>query len=107
MALEWVARIEDVPEERGLRIQVQGRDLALFRVGDDFYAIDNACPHAGFPLADGLLEGPIVICTAHGWEFDVRTGLAAGTYAAPLGCYKVRREGDDLLIEVGENDAAP
>jgi len=104
MAFERVAKASEVPDGSGLRVRVGERELGIFRVGDDYYAIDNACPHAGYPLSEGLLEGHTVICTAHGWEFDVRTGLGAGAnfMTTPLGCYRIQREGEDLLIEVPE-----
>jgi len=101
MARERVAKVSDVPEGRGLRVEVGGHEIGLFRVGDSFYAIENACPHAGFPLSEGLLEGHKVICTAHGWEFDVRTGSSADALVAePLGCYRVSVEDDEIWIEV-------
>jgi nitrite reductase/ring-hydroxylating ferredoxin subunit len=53
---------------------VGGRDVALLRRGDEICAIGNECPHQGGSLADGVVEGDIVICPLHGWEFDVRSG---------------------------------
>ena len=79
--LEWqvayqrVCRVEDVPDGRGLCVQISGIDIGLFRVDGEIHAIENRCPHAGDPLSEGLLDGPIVVCPAHGWEFDVRTGF--------------------------------
>jgi nitrite reductase/ring-hydroxylating ferredoxin subunit len=75
VAYEEVARVEDVPDGRGLRVRIGGIDVGLFRVADEICAIENQCPHAGDPLSEGLLEGSIVTCRAHGWRFDVRTGF--------------------------------
>lgn len=50
------------------------RIVALFRVGDDYHALDGMCPHAGGPLAEGTLDGCRVTCPWHGWQFDVTTG---------------------------------
>ena len=100
MAFQRVAKASDVPDGCGLRVRVGDRELGIFRVGDAYFAIDNFCPHAGYPLSEGLLEGHTIVCTAHGWEFDVRTGLGGpGTQTAPLACYRVRLEGDDLWVE--------
>jgi nitrite reductase/ring-hydroxylating ferredoxin subunit len=75
MAFRRVAREEDVPDGRGLCVQIDGLEVGLFRAEGTVHAMENRCPHAGDPLSDGLLEGPIVTCPAHGWEFDVRTGF--------------------------------
>ena len=75
LAYQRVARSEDVPDGRGLCVQVDGIAVGLFRVAGQIHAIENACPHAGDPLSEGMLDGAVVTCAAHGWEFDVRTGF--------------------------------
>jgi 3-phenylpropionate/trans-cinnamate dioxygenase ferredoxin subunit len=75
VAYQEVARVEDVPDGRGLCVRIGDIDVGLFRVADEICAIENQCPHAGDPLSEGLLEGAIVTCRAHGWRFDVRTGF--------------------------------
>ncbi|MBW2421912.1 MAG: Rieske 2Fe-2S domain-containing protein, partial [Deltaproteobacteria bacterium] len=37
--------------------------------------MENRCPHAGDPLSEGIVEGSTVMCRAHGWKFDIRTGF--------------------------------
>jgi nitrite reductase/ring-hydroxylating ferredoxin subunit len=59
---------------KGALASVNGRDVAVFRRGDEILAIGNDCPHQGGSLCDGWVEGDIVICPLHGWEFDMRTG---------------------------------
>ena len=53
----------------------RGMDVALFRRGDEFFAIGNECAHKGGNLCDGRVEGDIVTCPLHGWEFDLRSGV--------------------------------
>lgn len=53
---------------------VGGLDVALFRRGGGIFAIGNECAHKGGNLCDGRVEGDIVTCPLHGWEFDLRTG---------------------------------
>ncbi|MCA1621186.1 MAG: Rieske 2Fe-2S domain-containing protein [Acidobacteria bacterium] len=56
--LVTVGRVEDLPEGRGATVELHGgRELALYRIGDRFYAVENFCPHKGAPLADGQLHG--------------------------------------------------
>lgn len=59
-------------------VEVNGDPIVLFMVGDQFHAIDNYCPHAGYTLHDGQLEGNIVTCLLHGAEFDVTDGKCVG-----------------------------
>jgi nitrite reductase/ring-hydroxylating ferredoxin subunit len=73
---EWwdVAGIEDVPEHQPLAVQAHGYPIALFRVGDDVFALWSRCPHAGGPLDDGYQKGDVVVCPWHGSMFRVSTG---------------------------------
>ena len=50
------------------------RELAVFNINGEFYAINNFCPHRGAPLAQGLICGHVVECDWHGWRFDLQTG---------------------------------
>ncbi len=59
-------------------VEVSGNAIVLFKVGDQFHAIDNYCPHAGYTLHDGQLVGTIVTCLLHGAEFDVTSGKCVG-----------------------------
>ena len=52
-----------------------GLDVALFRRGDEIFALGNECAHKGGNLCDGRVEGDIVTCPLHGWEFDLRSGV--------------------------------
>jgi len=74
-----VARVKvlDLPAltpGQGVLVTVDGRDVALFKRGDEVLAIGNDCPHQGGSLCDGWAEGEIVVCPLHGWEFDMRSG---------------------------------
>ncbi len=70
-----VGRVTDVPAGRGATVKLKdGAEVALFNVGGKFHAIENFCPHKGYPLADSRLVGNIVECDLHGWRFDIRSG---------------------------------
>lgn len=69
-----VAAVSDIPEGSGLGVVVNGHPVALFVVEGAVHAIHNQCPHMDAELAEGELEGCIVICPLHQWEFDVTTG---------------------------------
>jgi nitrite reductase/ring-hydroxylating ferredoxin subunit/alkylhydroperoxidase/carboxymuconolactone decarboxylase family protein YurZ len=69
-----VAAFEDLSEGRGHIVTVDGRRVALFRVGQVVHATSNACIHLGGELGDGYLSGTTVTCPLHGWDFDVSDG---------------------------------
>ena len=94
-----VGRVGDVPWGGAEVFSVDGRRIAVYRLEDGFYAIDDICTHDGGPLAEGEVEGDEVICPRHGARFSIKTG-AALTFPAvtPVDRYPVRVEGDDLLV---------
>jgi nitrite reductase (NADH) small subunit len=85
---------DDVPLLEGRSVEVDGRRLAVFRTPTGYHAIDHACPHAGGPLADGIVAGGCVTCPLHGLRFDLDTGEGSD------GCSRVR------TYEVLERDGA-
>lgn len=91
-------RVEDLPHGKSKTIDLpEGRELALFNVNGEFYAIENSCPHKGAPLSNGLLCEHVIECDWHGWQFDVRTGECL-TVTEKLETYEVVVEGDRVKI---------
>lgn len=83
----------------GSRAYAVGRyEVAVFHVDDGFYAVENACPHQGGPLADGWLEDATITCPWHGWCFDVRTGKMTLGEFARVPRFAVREQDDDLYV---------
>ena len=101
MAYECVANFADIPSGHGLCVRVGTVEIGLFRVGDEIYAMENRCPHADSPLSEGRLTGNVIVCRAHGWDFDVRTGFKPGDPDGwPIPCFAVRVEGDQVWIDL-------
>ena len=85
--------LADLPDGEMAEASVEGKHLALARVGDTIYAFSNACPHQMLPLSEGILKGEKkkVLCRWHGWSFNIETGEAISPKAGPsLGCYATR-----------------
>lgn len=75
--------------------------VGLFRVDGRIHAMEDACPHAGDSLSGGLLEGCVVVCPAHGWDFDVRTGFRPGDADGfPVPCFAVRVDAEDVWVDL-------
>jgi nitrite reductase/ring-hydroxylating ferredoxin subunit len=101
LAFSRVARLDQVPEHRGLCVEIGDIEVGLFRVGDSIHAMENLCPHAGFPLSEGVLDGCVVVCAAHGWDFDVTTGFKpSDPDGFPIACFAVRIEGEDIWVDI-------
>lgn len=71
---ETVGKIDDFEEGKGQAFPVNGRMVAVFRQGDSFFAIDDMCPHMGASLAEGPVEGDVVMCPWHAWRFCIKDG---------------------------------
>ncbi len=103
MAYERVASVAEIPSGRGLQVRVGSLEIGLFRVDDEIHAMEDRCPHRDSPLTDGQLTGCVIVCRAHGWDFDVRTGFKPGDPDGwPIPCFAVRVEGDQVWIDVDD-----
>ena len=98
-----VARLADCPPGSARELVVAERVLALYNIEGAFFALDGVCPHQGGPLGKGTLEGCIVTCPWHGWQFDVASGrhLPTGRIVQPR--YEVRTEGEWVLVDLDSN----
>lgn len=94
------AKISDVPLGSGVVSDVAGHSLAVFNMGGEFYVVGNRCPHRGGPLGEGDLEGPIVTCPWHGWQFDITKGCHLENAKVKIPVYPVKVEGEDVMVEV-------
>lgn len=95
-----VAKRQDIPEGTGIVVRVEGNSVAVFHVGEHFYATSNVCPHKGGPLGEGECEGTVVTCPWHAWQFDVTTGKNLDNPLLSVPCYPVRLVGDDIDIQI-------
>jgi nitrite reductase/ring-hydroxylating ferredoxin subunit len=102
-----VAQVRDIPPGTGRTVEVRGIWIALFNVDGTFYAIDNACPHAGGPLGEGKLKDTVVECPWHGWKFSLVSGGRVGNSNFQLACCEVRVVGDHVQIALPPGLLAP
>lgn len=73
MKLE-ITTLEKLPQGSGVRVKVGDHRIAMFRVGDEVFAIGDVCSHAEASLAEGEVWDGSVECPRHGSNFDLRTG---------------------------------
>lgn len=98
-----LGKVTDIPAGRPETFEIEDRHIAVYRLDDGYHAIEDICTHDGGPLAEGEIEGDVVICPRHGARFSIRTGAALSFPAVtPVERYPVRVEGDDLLVGIPE-----
>ena len=101
MGFVRAAKVGDLPPGTIREFQVEGKSVALANVDGQFHAIDGICIHRGGPLGDGVLEGAVVTCPWHGWQYDVRTGRVGQNPKVGVACYAVEVRGEEIFVNVG------
>ncbi|MEE8350436.1 MAG: non-heme iron oxygenase ferredoxin subunit [Acidobacteriota bacterium] len=97
--LTTVATTDQLEPGASLRVEVNGKQVALFNVDGEYYAIDDACTHRAGPLSEGKCEGTVVTCPWHGMQFDIKTGEPLGPLPVDgVTAYAVVTDGDELKI---------
>lgn len=86
--------------DTGTEVVIQGEIIALFRVGDDYRALQGTCPHHGGPLGKGTLNGCIVTCPWHGWQFDVTDGTYQHSTQLQHPSYPLKVQDGRLWIQI-------
>ncbi len=96
-----VASKSEIADQSGKCVEAEGKRIALFNLGGEFYAIDDTCTHQGGPLSEGTIEGEEVECPWHGARFNVKTAAVTSPPANEgVARYNVRVTGDDVEVEV-------
>jgi nitrite reductase/ring-hydroxylating ferredoxin subunit len=90
----------DVAEGAGMVVKAGETAIALFKIEGRCYAISNACPHRGGPLAEGDVEGHVVHCPWHGWSWDVRTGTNVRQPSSKVACFPVTIEDGSVFVDM-------
>jgi nitrite reductase (NADH) small subunit len=101
MAFVRTVKVAEVPAGTIRELQVEGKAVAVANVDGKIYAMNNTCLHRGGPLGEGSLEGKVVTCPWHGWQFDVTNGKAVQNPAAGVDCYQTEVRGEDIFIDLG------
>jgi nitrite reductase (NADH) small subunit len=119
-----IGRLDDFPPFQVATVEVAGRKIGVVRNGDIVYAFANRCPHHGAPMCAGkvsgtmlpsdpdqyhfALEGLVVKCPWHAYEFDLRSGESlGGVMSARLAMYHTEVRGGDVYCQLRRASAAP
>ena len=96
-----VGTVNDFVSGQGKMVTVNGRHVALFRLGHEFFALDNLCLHRGGPVCEGFIDHrDVVTCPWHGWSYDIRTGTMVQDPRVGLSKHDVRIDGDRISVRL-------
>lgn len=116
-----IAAADELEDGGRKLVEVEGRELALFRIDGEFRAYTNWCAHQGGPACEGAVtgtsdasfdreelqtslewckEGEVLNCPWHGWEYDIPTGDCLSKEGTRLPSHPVRVEDGDVLVSL-------
>ena len=88
-----IGAVDTLPRDRGIRVTLGDDRIAMFRIGDEVFAVGDRCSHAEASLAEGEVFDYEVECPRHGSAFDLRTGKPLALPATnPVPTYEVAIE---------------
>lgn len=93
--------------EKGSLVVAGPVPIALFYEGGKLYAVDNRCPHMGFPLHRGTLHDGILTCHWHHARFDASSGCTFDLFADDVVSYPVEVRDGEVCIQIGGPAADP
>jgi nitrite reductase/ring-hydroxylating ferredoxin subunit len=94
------ASLEELRQAERLVVHLEGHTICLLADGGEVYAVDNRCPHMGFPLHRGSVSDGILTCHWHHARFDLCTGGTFDEWADDLRRFPVEVEGDDVYVDL-------
>lgn len=101
--MSWISvcGIDDVSEDEPKAVEVNDKKIGLFVIDEQYFAIENVCPHAFALLTEGFIEDQTVECPLHEAIFDIQTGeLKSGPGCRDLCTYPVRVDGQQIQIQL-------
>ena len=99
------AEVADIPEEGVIAVNIAGHSIALAKSNGKIFAVDNRCPHMGYPLNRGSVQDGILICHWHHAMFDLASGCTFHPFADDVQAYPIDVREGSVYVNVGTNGA--
>jgi nitrite reductase/ring-hydroxylating ferredoxin subunit len=102
MAFQKAMTLAELAGRDCVSVPLAGELVALFRVGEELFAVQDRCSHARWPLSKGTYRDGVVECALHKAQFCVRTGAALRLPATrPIRVYPLKIENGDIYVDLG------
>jgi nitrite reductase (NADH) small subunit len=108
-ATSWIdiGALTDIPLRGARVVKSHVGCIAVFRVAEnEVFAVDDACPHKGGPLSQGIVHGRAVTCPLHNWVIALDTGTAQGADKGQVRTYPLKIENGRILLDRSSLSAA-
>lgn len=99
------AEVSTIPDEGVIAVNVEGHPIALAKSNGKIFAVDNRCPHMGYPLNRGSVRDGILICHWHHAMFDLASGCTFHPFADDVQAYPVDIRNGNVYVNVSPNGA--
>jgi nitrite reductase/ring-hydroxylating ferredoxin subunit len=97
-----VGKTTDIPPGKMIKVSIDGRDILVANIDNNFCATDDTCTHSGSSLSEGKLDGCVITCGWHAAQFDCKTGKLVKFPAKirDLAAYNVTVESENVFVEM-------
>ena len=95
-----VAEHDEIRDGASKIVTVAGRSIAVFRIKDQYFAIQNNCLHRGGPLGEGEVSNYEVTCPWHGWKYSVIDGSFSLIPTLKVNTFSVRVDDGGVFVEI-------
>lgn len=96
-----IGKLSELEDGEITAVNVEEQQIAVARIGDEVFALEDRCSHKECALSEGLVENKIVICPCHGSEFELSTGEALALPAkTPVESFGIEVDGEDVYVRV-------
>lgn len=100
MPLVKFGPVDSLPPGGVAELENNGSPYAICNVDGKVFCTEGVCPHAGGPLGQGTLNGSMLVCPWHGWEFDCRSGVNDFDEDVQIQTYPVVVQNGDLFVDL-------
>ena len=95
-------KTSDITPGKMIKVSIDGRDILVANIDNNFCATDDTCTHSGSSLSEGKLDGCVITCGWHAAQFDCKTGKLVKFPAKirDLAAYNVTVESENVFVEM-------